>query len=209
MGILSKKEFADSMNISYDTVKKNAQRGNIIKGTKGKIDTDNPTNKLFFDKQMVQNSVNVPKEKKTQTKKGTVKAEKVVEKPTGLTKIQKEYAEIELRKKLADLDLVERSAELKKIQLEKSAGNLLPVDLVSTIFSINIQSIFKTLDADIDNMASLYVNRFGGTSRDLAEISEQMRIELSKSIEKCKENASVEIENAVNEFQDIKGRGER
>ena len=44
MAIVSLTEFAEMIGMSYDTVKKNAQRGKIIKGTDGKIDTDNAVN---------------------------------------------------------------------------------------------------------------------------------------------------------------------
>lgn len=210
MAILSMKEFASSMNMPYDTVKKNCQRGNLIKGTGGKIDTENPKNKLFIDKLTVSNVSSLPKEDIKTTTKGTSKTVKrIVERPTELTKLQKELADLEKRKKLADVDLVERGAELKRIQLEKAAGNLLPVDLVSKIFTINIQSIFKTLDGSLENMATIYVERFGGTAKDLADITKAMRLELSKSIDKSKELAFLELDNAVNEFSETKGRGER
>ena len=116
------KEFADSMNISYDTVKKNAQRGNIIKGTKGKIDTDNPTNKLFFDKQMVQNSVNVPKEKKAPTKKGTIKAEKVVEKAAEVVAETTETVEATAEEAVEAAAEVVAEKPAKKTRIEKVAA---------------------------------------------------------------------------------------
>lgn len=209
MAILNMKEFATLVGLSYDTVKKNAQRGNIVKGTGGKIDTENATNRLFIDEKKASNSVNPTKYKNDIDEKPTNKRKVSSEQPTGLTTIQKEYADIELRKKRADLDLVERGAELKRIQLEKAAGNLLPVDLVSAIFSINIQSIFKSIEGNLENIASVYVERFGGTRKDLAEIVEVQRVELSKAIEQAKENGFIELENAISEFRETRGRGEK
>lgn len=209
MAILSMKEFGELLDIPYDTVKKNAQRGNIVKGTNGKIDTENPTNKLFIDEKKAVTSVNPGKYKKDNEDNPAKKRRVVAEKPTGLTSTQKEYADIELRKKRAELDLAERGAELKRIQLEKAAGNLLPVDLVSTIFSINIQSVFKSIEGNLENIASVYVERFGGTRKDLAEIVEVQRVELSKAISQAKENAFIELENAISEFKEVRGRGEK
>lgn len=203
MAILSMKEFSESMSISYDTVKKNAQRGNIIKGTNGKIDTENATNKLFFDKQMALNSTKID-DKKESKKETTQKKERVRSVEPSLTKTQKEFASIDLRTRTATMELRERESELKKMELEKRAGNLLPVELVNRVIVLTVQTIFKSFDVGLDNMARISVDRFGGTRKDLAEITTQQRLLLSKLIDNAKENTRIEIDNAIDEYQETK-----
>ena len=202
MGILSLKEFGLSMGMSYDTVKKNAQRGNIVKGTDGKIDTENPVNKLFYENEKLKQATKPTKEKE-------VKSESKPERVNSQTKEQKIYVDLDLRKRRAETEAKERENELKRMNLEKAAGNLLPVDLVERILIINIQAVFKNFDVELENIASIYVDRFGGNRKDLVEITTKQRDILSLAITRAKAEALHEIENAVNVFQDQRGRGQR
>ena len=203
MAILSLKEFGDSMGMPYDTTKKNAQRGNIIKGTDGKIDTENAVNRLFFDKQIALAG--------TKTTKSTseIKEKNTVEKPTGLTASQKQYADLDLRTKIATAEAKERENELRRIQLEKIAGNLLPVDLCEKIIIINIQAVFKSFESEMENMASIYNEEFGGNRSTLVNIVKKQREVFARAIKKAQTDADYELKNAVDEFQDTRDRGQR
>lgn len=203
MAILSLSEFAESMGMPYNTVKVNAQRGKIIKGTDGKIDTENPTNKLFFNKQTSNLGTIITK------KDVSIKEKKTVERVSGLTESQKQYTDLDLRTRIATAELKERENEIKKIQLEKAAGNLLPVDLVESILVINIQAIFKVFESELENLASIYNEVFGGTRKELAVIIEKQRGILAKAIDKSSEDAKAEIDIAVSDYQDVRSRGER
>jgi hypothetical protein len=200
MALLSIKEFGESMGMSYDTTKKNVSRGNIIKGTDGKIDTENAVNKLYFDNQI---ALGGTKNAKTPAKKIDKRDEKktLSEKPRLLTKDQQVLLDIELRKKRADVDLVERSSELKRIQLEKQAGNLLPLDLVEKCLVINIQSIIKGFKTERDNMSRIVVEKFGGTRKDLVEVNLELDKILDMVVKKAKKEASYELENAINTYK--------
>lgn len=200
MALLSIKEFGESLGMSYDTTKKNVSRGNIIKGTDGKIDTENAVNKLYFNTQI---ALSGTKKVKTVTKKepkGDVK-KAVSEKPKPLTKEQQVYVDIDLRKKVADAELAERGSEIKRIQLEKQAGNLLPLDLVEKCLVINVQSIIKGFKTERDNMSRIVVEKFGGTRKDLVEINLELDKILDLVVKKAKKDASFELENAINIYK--------
>lgn len=199
MAILSLKEFGDSMGMSYNTVKVNSQRGKIIKGTNGKIDTENAVNKLFFDKQIILKGT------KPELKKDVNTVEKIViEKPNTQTKEQKIYRDLDLRTKIAIVELKEREAEVKRIQLEKSAGNLLPVDIVEKVLVINFQSIFKNLDSEIENKCYLWGERLNATQDQIIEMISHERVFLSKCIEKAKIDANHQFATSIKEHQEIK-----
>jgi len=203
MAILSLSEFADSMGMPYNTAKVNAQRGKIIKGTDGKIDTENAVNRLFYNKHIAKIGTK-PDKKEVETKE-----KRVVQKPTGLTASQKQYEDLDLRTKIAVAEDKERRNELSRIQLEKAAGNLLPVDLVERVNVINFQGIFKHCETAAENMASIMVERFGGNRKDFAEISKSLKGEFGRWIEKAKTDIDKELKNAVDEFQDTRDRGQR
>jgi hypothetical protein len=192
--------------MSYDTAKKNAQRGKIIKGTDGKIDTDNAVNRLFLDKKKAQN-INKPNPVVAQN--DVSKTKKPVERPTGLTAQQKQYADIDLRTKIAAAETKEREAELKRLQLEKLAGNLLPVDQVEKIIVVNVQAILKNFRSERDNMALVMVERFGGSRKDLVEITTALDKIMDVVISKAEKDANYELDIAVSQYQEVRSRGER
>jgi len=85
------------------------------------------------------------------------------------------------------------------------AGNLLPVELVQSILVINIQNLIKNFEGELENMASIYI-----TDRELLSIATTKQKELlAKIVLKSKEDAMFEIENSINEYQEVRGRGER
>ncbi len=206
MAIVSLTEFAEMIGMSYDTAKKNAQRGKIIKGTDGKIDTDNAVNRLFLDKKKAQN-INKPNPVVAQN--DVSKTKKPVERPTGLTAQQKQYADIDLRTKIAAAETKEREAELKRLQLEKLAGNLLPVDQVEKIIVVNVQAILKNFRSERDNMALVMVERFGGNRKDLVEITTALDKIMDVVISKAEKDANYELDIAVSQYQEVRSRGER
>jgi hypothetical protein len=206
MAIVSLTEFAEMIGMSYDTAKKNAQRGKIIKGTNGKIDTDNAVNRLFLDKKKAQN-INKPNPVVAQN--DISKTRKTVERPTGLTAQQKQYADIDLRTKIAAAETKEREAELKRLQLEKLAGNLLPVDQVEKIIVVNVQAILKNFRSERDNLALVMVERFGGSRKDLVEITTALDKIMDVVISKAEKDANYELDIAVSQYQEVRSRGER
>lgn len=206
MAIVSLTEFAEMIGMSYDTAKKNAQRGKIIKGTDGKIDTDNAVNRLFLDKKKAQN-INKPNPVVAQN--DVSKTRKTVERPTGLTAQQKQYADIDLRTRIAAAETKEREAELKRLQLEKLAGNLLPVDQVEKIIVVNVQAILKNFRSERDNMALVMVERFGGSRKDLVEITTALDKIMDVVISKAEKDANYELDIAVSQYQEVRSRGER
>jgi hypothetical protein len=200
MSILSLKDFSNAVGVSYDTVKKHVQRKKLFKGTDGKIDTEHPLNVSYILEQT--KGAGLFKSSHTIELKET-KAEKPKEKV--LSSSEKLYLDLDLRKKVAEAEKAERDNELKRIQLEKIAGKLLPVELVERIFAINIQAVFKNFETESENLVSLYVL----DRKKLAEVNQKQKEMIAKIIEKSKEDAKYEIENAIMDYQEVRSRGER
>lgn len=205
MSVLSVKDFAVLAGISYDTAKKNCQRGNILKGTDGKIDTDNPVNKLYLS-----SNPSAKAKIKEPVPENTVK-ESVSKEPKKrvASKEEKEATSLRLRKVNAEVSLAERNAELKQIELERKAGNLMPLDMVEKILVINIQAIFKNVESENENIAGILVDKLGGNRDDLAEVNQMMREVLSKAIAKSQKDAAKEIETLILDVSESRGVGQR
>ncbi len=119
------------------------------------------------------------------------------------------FQQMEFRKKEADVKLAERSAELKQMELEKKAGNTLPLDLVRKIEVINFQNLLNSLLNETKNMATVMVEKFGGTRSDVVEIETKLNQIFKRTVETTKKNVDREIESAVSEYTEVRSRGER
>lgn len=204
MSKLSPKEFSAASGIAMNTLKSHYNRKKFVKDTAGLIDTDDEVNKRYINEQTQGRGLFTVAQVAPDGKK-----EKVAPAPKILNETEQAYQDLDLRKKQADALNAEQASELKRIQLEKAAGNLLPLEIVEKIIVINIQSIFKVFTADIEKQASIYNEVFGGTRKELAVIIEKQREVLAESIIKAQEDANTEIEIAVREYQDQRTQGEK
>src|SRR5690606_29929786 len=115
----------------------------------------------------------------------------------------------ELRRKEAELLVVERRAQLSQYELEKKAGNTLPLDITKTLLKINLQYIMKTFKAELENIATISVETLGGSREDLVRIINEQDVMLAKLVKIAKNNADAEIERIVTEYAEVRSRGER
>lgn len=151
--------------------------------------------------------------KKTPPKKAVVREPKL----SAQEKFEKDLAkqqmqtmlEIDIAKKKAELDLVQRNADVRRMQLEKIMGNTLPLDQVMSIIAINFKAVFKSLHSQIKNMTSTMVQNLGGTKDDYNAIMIEMEEHLNNSVKMSKEKAQMDIDALVEEYSEIRSRGER
>lgn len=145
---------------------------------------------------------------------------KVFEKPTKLTaqekreqaeaaQARKDLLDYDLRQKKANAEYKERETELKTMQLEKIAGNTLPLDLTKKILKINCQAILVQFLSSVENMVAVTVEELGGVRADNVRITNELKKIFKKTVENCEKNAQREIESAVAEYSDVRARGER
>jgi hypothetical protein len=206
-------------------------KANVVKKT---IAPTKKTEKIIVNKKSVQKPINLPpklekeQNEKVSDSKGLVKVAPAVDTkkikpiivPEKLTLEEKrvlarerqqrlDLIDLDLRKRTAETTLVERNSELRQLQLEKIAGNTLPLDITKSILMINIQTIFTTFNSEIDNMVTITVEELGGTRADAVRIQNKLKVVFKKLIETTKENSNREIEKVVNEYADVRSRGER
>jgi hypothetical protein len=124
-------------------------------------------------------------------------------------KQRESLASFDVRKREAEVRLVERRAELAQFELEKKAGNTLPLDKVETLMAINYKSIFKSFYSQLKNIALITVQNLGGSKEDLNVIMKDLEKHLNHIVKMSKENAEKEIEKLVDEYSEVRSRGER
>lgn len=124
-------------------------------------------------------------------------------------KVTETLASFELRKKEAEVKLAERNAELKQYELEKKAGNSLPLDMIENVISINYKAVFKSVHSQIKNIAMVMVQQLGGSKEDLNSIMIEMENLLDITVKDSKKKAKVDIDKLIDEYSEVRSRGER
>jgi hypothetical protein len=170
-----------------------------------KQENDNPSN--------INTSVNIAptvETKKTEPKKVTEKL--TLEEKRRLSEEKKAndlLLSFEIRKKEAEVKLVERNAELRQWELEKKAGSTLPVNMIEKVVGINFKAIYKSIKSQSKNIAMVMVQQLGGSKEDLDNILMQLDDILDGTVKDAEKKSSVDIEKLIEEYSEIRSRGER
>lgn len=115
----------------------------------------------------------------------------------------------DIRKKEAELKLVERNAELKQWELEKKAGNSLPLDMIEKVIAINYKAVLKSSHSQVKNIATVIVQQLGGSKDDLNRIMIELEAIFENTVKDSKKKSAVDIEKLIDEYSEIRSRGER
>lgn len=196
----------------------NINRNKIILMDNGLIDTDNVLNNSFMKRYQEKVHKKDPEKEREKLYKEvvkTVKSERV--EPTPLPtnrKKQNEESEVignwDARKKKADALKAELQVEKTRMELDKLAGKLMPVELCDSILAAYTRAIVSVFENDMLNIASIYTDILAsGDRKYLAEITGALNSKLDDSIKRAQDVASSEIENAVENYKEVRNRGER
>lgn len=222
---LKRSEFADAVGVTLNTLKQHVRRKKIFISEGGYVDTDFELNKIYIEKQTNGEGLDLTKiknkeanQKNTQpeTKKPPAQIKESVVKETlpsppisNSENNELSISEVIKQKQRADLLKVEKEIELKQIDIEKKMGRLMPIDMVETILTINIQTILRTFESECENVISICVERLGGDRSDIADLGKRMRESLFKSIQNVESKSKDEIEAVIKEYAVVRSRGER
>jgi len=209
--ILNREEFRKGCGVKLSTFKSDKRRGHFVVDDDNTINTDNPKNKEYIHKKTKGEGIDLfaitgeePKEKPSSPKDVVVNntRSKTVSK-------SKPVGDLFKQKQLADLEKVKKDIELKQIDIEKKMGKLMPIDMVDTIFTINIQTILRSFESECENVISICVERLGGDRADISDLGDKMRELLHKTINNVKSKSKEEIEAVIKDYAVVRSRGER
>lgn len=230
MSRVTRKEFAAICKTTRSNVNVYVSRGKVLVDEDGLIDTEEPLNKMacdnwlkLYQEKEVERKAKEMAEQIAREKGEVIKDEpkkiKKKHKPGPKTKKHKNsksniasqnIVDDTARKKKADADLQEYKAAHEKLKMDKLAGKLIPVDLVFQILNIHNKSIFSTFQSDSENMASVYCEILAeGDRKKLAEIMDKLSIIINDNVNKAKDLAEIELENAIAEYSETLNRGQR
>lgn len=178
---LTKKDFQErcstqKFQLSYNTLKSDVRRKKINVLENGKIDPDDPINAEYITTKL--------DEFENQAKQGRVEAE--LEKK----KLEKEKAEEELI--------------ITRIKRQKLQGELVPTDLMKTMFSTHFKSMTQAFQNAAEQMVTDLVKKLGGNAKDVADAKGKLVTSINAATKKGMDQTKVEIEKVVEEFSSVR-----
>lgn len=99
-----------------------------------------------------------------------------------------------------NIDLAELRIQSEKIRLDKTAGNLLPIDLGLGVIERHANSILKTFEKGFERIADIYANVAGMDPTTRTDFIKECRVELSHCVETAGKSAEAEIDILVDNY---------
>lgn len=203
---------------------------NSNKGIKvSKIEIKKPKSVTKLPKSVTKIPKKVTENRAKTTEKVKIKGEMLgksrAEKPdNGLTaaEIQQKNKQIAMQQALAERRLSQEEAakaqtmelqalkiQSEKIRLDKTAGNLLPIDLAAGVIERHANSILKTFEKGFERISELYSNMAGFGPTEKAEFMKECREELSLCVTTAGEKSQDEIDILVDNYSETLMTGQR
>ena len=211
MSLLSVKQFSELCGDKASSIETWIIRGKVISffnGDKKLVDTNNPVNALFIQqrqdahayKKLLGEVVKPVKIDKTDNKMTAEmkRAEARRMNDQNLRALLK--FDQEARKRQLNIDLQELRIQSEKLRLDKTASNLLPVDLVRGVIKSHAHCIFKAFEKEIDLIADIYVSLSGMDPKMRTDFIKECRVALSRSVENAGKQAEAEIDILVDNY---------
>jgi len=211
-------ELAKALNISAAHITMAVKRGSIIKNDKNTIDVDHAFNKLWIQKKIeqgcefdinriyIKDSIKKPAQIRQKRNKKEVTEKKEKGKLIEVDDPLDDYAR---DKALHELKLLKNKALIEELKVAKMEGQLIPTDSVTDIVIWVIDTFHNTYQQEVKNLAETLVQVLGGDHSQLIEVRKDLTDSLKRQKQEAKENLKNGIEGIIEEYQEVRGRGER
>jgi hypothetical protein len=234
MPIVSRYEFSDLCGDRRDALATYIRRQKVVlvPGDGKMLDTEDPINKDFIEKRQKFNLrkqgknsfAEKPSEKQELSeRKQRGRPLKGHERPKDPADVQKKEKQIseqaqisrirldqDMQKKALEIENLELAKQQKMLQLNKAAGELIPVDLMRGVLKRHADSINKSFEKGIETLVIIMTQTLaGGDQKVRTKFIGMAKETLSKSISDAGTMAAEEINILVDEFSQTLSRGQR
>lgn len=159
------------------------------KPKKKEIYIDNTKNNIIVEEEIIKNKLNHVKDDS-----------EIDENVSG--SLQRAKLKLEIKK-------LKNNDKLESLKIAKIEGELLPVDAVSSVFLWAVADMKKTFEQEVDNIANIYIKILDGNHDQYIKIKQELMKVISHIGNTYKENLMNGIDNAISEYSEVRGRGER
>jgi len=180
-----------------------------------KIVTEKPVKQPKSSEKVPNKSVVTAKKQPKEVEKVAKKVVKVI----APTPPPKQNAEIfalsrakmdqDMQAKAQEMELRDLRIQSEKIRLDKTAGNLLPIDLATGVIERHANSILKTFEKGFERITEIYSNMAGFDPDQRAEFLRECRQELADCVTKAGTKSQEEIEILVDNYSEELMKGQR
>ena len=211
---LSYADFAKAIQVNRASVTMAVKSKTLIpiEGKK-QIDPDNPLNKAWIQKQEMKGkewNVNLIYEKEqpiyARQPIGNITENK--SKKTDRVITTEDIRKIEIKQKIANLKKTEKQIKLDEIKIQKQEGALIPFDAVKTVYLFSIETFRNTFIQETNSLANIFVERLGGEHRHFIELQKELTEKINDITKVAKESLISGAKGIVDEFKEVRGRGE-
>lgn len=239
MPLVSRKEFAELCGDPVPKINVWIGRDKLVlhPADKKLMDTEDPLNKAFIEARQVFNAAKgnpkeekQPKEPKKKLKfvdiegvRAPGRPKKGNEKRVNPAEIQKKERQLaeqhnisklrldqDMQKKALEIENLELEREKRKLELQKKAGELMPVDLVMGVLKRHADSINKSFEKGIESLVTSMTHTLAhGNQVVYGKYLGMAKQTLSDCIIKAGKSADEEVSILVDEFSQTLGRGQR
>jgi len=216
MPIYSRKEFGKQCGVTAAYISVNIKRKKIVLDKAGNVDTGNEVNQFFMETRVAVNEGTAPKlkpgnKKKTKAKPKSSKESPVIEmheedniQSAGTNKYNLDVIakELEIEKKTEEIELL-------KIRKEKAKGEVIPTDLVLSVFAQHFKSITNAFYQAADNLAVEMAKEAGKGREMVIKIRGKLVKEVNSAVETSQKESKKELKHIVSEYSMTRGVGEK
>ena len=210
--LITPKDLADQLGIKYDTLRKHISRNKLFRSGK-LIDTTFAANNAYIMDATNGKGLDVARiGNKSDSDTAISDGPKVDLKEPDRSEPSKEdiiASSLGLRRKIADAEKAEKDNELKTLELAKKMGELMPVEMVEKILTVNIRHIIHESKNEWENIASTYTEILGGNRSHLSQMVEALNKHMDKLVKEVKKKAAEEIKQVIRDYSEVRSRGQR
>lgn len=212
--LLTIKDFALAIGMKDSTVRQHINRKKLFKSGK-MIDTSYEANHAYIQEQTngkgldISKMSSTTKSLKNYTNSNGPDVDLKQPDQSELSKEDIQHHSLNLRKKRADAEKSEKENELKTLELAKKMGELMPVDLVEKILTVNIRHIIHQSKNEWENIGTTYCEILGGNRSHLSQMVDEMNKIMDRIVKEVKIKAGDEIQQVIKDYAEVRSRGQR
>jgi hypothetical protein len=211
-------QVAKRLNMSRPAITYAIRNGRLKLDNNRLIDLNDPLNLEFVEQRMREDRIKIEKPKPVPKPK--IEIPEIEDDDDEPEKETKQESDAEKTAKQMSADLYEEKLKLEierlknqnKIELLKIAkleGELIPVSAVETVFLWAADNFKKTFENDVDGMINVFLMILGGDQSKFIEMKKQALAKISETGDTLKQNLIEGLENAIETYKEVRGRGER
>ena len=215
MQVYEKHTLAKILEISTSYISQAIKRNKLTQTSDGFIDAESAINKKWIETIATKKNIDLaqfaeaPKPARRPTniknKKRETVANEIESELSGLSGDVRKIAE---KKILADIEYKHGQIRLNQIKEDKYRGDLMPTDAVANLFNFSIETVRTTYQQEVRSIAEIYRQKMELSHADFVEIQKDLTISVNNITKILKQNLMVGIDDIVNEYKEVRGRGE-